>query len=140
MPADSASAGFGSSIGTNINYLNNIRRLIWHAHFQKSHSRIQSGQCKAVTGRAQHTAKFDFAEDRRDRLSEHEIEFLAERDSFYMATVGENGWPYVQHRGGPKGFLKVLDDKDLSVLPISGAISNTSALAISVLMTVFHYS
>ena len=58
-------------------------------------------------------AKFDFAEDRRDHLGENEIEFLAERDSFYLATVGENGWPYVQHRGGPKGFLKVLDDKTI---------------------------
>ena len=65
-------------------------------------------------------AKFDFAEDRRDRLSENEIEFLAERDSFYMATVGENGWPYVQHRGGPKGFLKVLDDKTIGFADFRG--------------------
>jgi uncharacterized protein len=33
---------------------------------------------------------------------------IASRDSFYMATVSETGWPYVQHRGGPLGFLKVL--------------------------------
>jgi uncharacterized protein len=39
-----------------------------------------------------------------------EAEFLAECDSFYMASVGESGWPYVQHRGGPKGFLKVIDE------------------------------
>jgi uncharacterized protein len=65
-------------------------------------------------------AKFDFAEDRRDHLSENEIEFLAERDSFYMATVGENGWPYVQHRGGPKGFLKVLDDKTIGFADFRG--------------------
>lgn len=62
-------------------------------------------------------AKFDFAED---RLSEYEIEFLAGRDSFYLATVGENGWPYVQHRGGPKGFLKVLDDKTLGFADFRG--------------------
>jgi uncharacterized protein len=65
-------------------------------------------------------AKLDFAEDRRDRLSENEIEFLAEHDSFYMASVGENGWPYVQHRGGPKGFLKVLNDKTIGFADFRG--------------------
>lgn len=47
----------------------------------------------------------------RDRLGPDESAFLAERDSFYIATVGATGWPYVQHRGGPKGFLKVIDDR-----------------------------
>ena len=65
-------------------------------------------------------AKFDLAEDRRDKLSEYEIEFLAERDSFYMASVGENGWPYLQHRGGPKGFLKVLDEKTIGFADFRG--------------------
>jgi predicted pyridoxine 5'-phosphate oxidase superfamily flavin-nucleotide-binding protein len=37
-----------------------------------------------------------------------ETELLSSTDSFYMATVSETGWPYVQHRGGPPGFLKVL--------------------------------
>ena len=46
-----------------------------------------------------------------DRFTEDERAFIAARDSFYMATVSETGWPYVQHRGGPQGFLKVLDDK-----------------------------
>ncbi|GAA4669859.1 pyridoxamine 5'-phosphate oxidase family protein [Amycolatopsis dongchuanensis] len=41
-------------------------------------------------------------------LGDDEIGFIAERDSFYLGTVGETGWPYVQHRGGPPGFLKVL--------------------------------
>ena len=44
-----------------------------------------------------------------DALGEDEEAFLAARDSFYMASVGETGWPYIQHRGGPKGFVKVLD-------------------------------
>jgi predicted pyridoxine 5'-phosphate oxidase superfamily flavin-nucleotide-binding protein len=44
-----------------------------------------------------------------DRLGPDEAAFIAERDSFYMATIGSTGWPYVQHRGGPKGFLKVID-------------------------------
>lgn len=65
-------------------------------------------------------AKFDFDEERRDRLGQREIAFLAERDSFYMGTVGENGWPYVQHRGGPKGFLKVLDEKTVGFADFRG--------------------
>ncbi len=44
----------------------------------------------------------------RDVLTEGEIEFIAARDSFYMATVTESGWPYIQHRGGAPGFLRVL--------------------------------
>jgi uncharacterized protein len=71
-------------------------------------------------GSRQAYSKFDLAEDRRDRLGEPEIDFLAERDSFYMASVGENGWPYVQHRGGPKGFLKVLDDKTIGFADYQG--------------------
>lgn len=47
-------------------------------------------------------------------LGPAEAEFIGERDSFYMATVNENGWPYLQHRGGPKGFLKVLDERTLA--------------------------
>jgi len=43
-----------------------------------------------------------------DRLGEREEQFIATRDSFYMATVGADGWPYVQHRGGPPGLIKVL--------------------------------
>jgi predicted pyridoxine 5'-phosphate oxidase superfamily flavin-nucleotide-binding protein len=43
----------------------------------------------------------------RDVLTLAEAEFIAQRDSFYLATITENGWPYLQHRGGPKGFLRV---------------------------------
>jgi predicted pyridoxine 5'-phosphate oxidase superfamily flavin-nucleotide-binding protein len=41
-------------------------------------------------------------------LGEREAAFLSDADSFYLATVGETGWPYVQHRGGPRGFVKVI--------------------------------
>jgi len=41
-------------------------------------------------------------------LGPDEQAFLALRDSFYMASVSETGWPYVQHRGGPKGFVHVI--------------------------------
>lgn len=42
------------------------------------------------------------------------VAFIAERDTFYIATVSETGWPYVQHRGGPRGFLKAVDDRTLA--------------------------
>lgn len=49
-----------------------------------------------------------------DRFTPNEIGFVAERDSFYMATISETGWPYVQHRGGAPGFVKVIDEKTLA--------------------------
>ncbi len=56
----------------------------------------------------------DFRGDRKfDRFREDELAFIAERDTFYIATVSETGWPYVQHRGGPRGFLKAVDDRTL---------------------------
>ncbi|MSO99302.1 MAG: pyridoxamine 5-phosphate oxidase [Rhodospirillaceae bacterium] len=55
-----------------------------------------------------------------ERLTDKEAVFLAQRDSFYMATVSENGWPYVQHRGGPAGFLKVLDEHTLGFADFRG--------------------
>jgi uncharacterized protein len=56
----------------------------------------------------------------QDRLTEYEREFLSERDSFYWATTSATGWPYVQHRGGPKGFLKVIDDRTIAFADFSG--------------------
>ena len=53
-------------------------------------------------------------------LSAFEQAFIAERDSFYQATVGESGWPYVQHRGGPVGFLQVLDERTIGYADFSG--------------------
>ena len=55
-----------------------------------------------------------------DRLGEDEAAFIASRDSIYMATVTETGWPYVQHRGGPAGFLKVLDERTLGFADFRG--------------------
>ena len=55
-----------------------------------------------------------------DRFTPEEISFIAARDSLYMATVSETGWPYVQHRGGPKGFLKVVDDRTLAFADYRG--------------------
>jgi predicted pyridoxine 5'-phosphate oxidase superfamily flavin-nucleotide-binding protein len=55
-----------------------------------------------------------------DRLGPDEAAFIVERDSFYMATIGSTGWPYVQHRGGPKGFLKVIDDSKVAFADFRG--------------------
>jgi predicted pyridoxine 5'-phosphate oxidase superfamily flavin-nucleotide-binding protein len=55
-----------------------------------------------------------------DGLTPVEADFIARRDSFYMASFGENGYPYIQHRGGPKGFLKVLDPKRLGFIDFKG--------------------
>lgn len=67
-----------------------------------------------------------------DRFTDNEAAFIAERDSVYMASVSESGWPYVQHRGGPPGFLKVLDDKTLALPDFAGnrqyiSLGNVSA-------------
>src|SRR5215470_1098982 len=63
----------------------------------------------------------DFKGHRKfDRFTENEAAFIANRDSFYMATVSETGWPYVQHRGGPRGFLKVVDDRTLAFADYRG--------------------
>lgn len=62
----------------------------------------------------------DLGEPETVELSAFEIEFINARDSFYQGTVGENGWPYVQHRGGPTGFLKVLNPKTIGYADFSG--------------------
>ena len=56
----------------------------------------------------------------RDHFTEFEIDFLRERDSFYWATVRSTGWPYVQHRGGPKGFIRVINSQTLAFADFRG--------------------
>ena len=55
-----------------------------------------------------------------DRFTENEIAFIEARDSFYLSSVSESGWPYVQHRGGPAGFLKVLDERTFGFADFRG--------------------
>jgi predicted pyridoxine 5'-phosphate oxidase superfamily flavin-nucleotide-binding protein len=55
-----------------------------------------------------------------EALGPYEREFIGLRDSFYLASITENGWPYMQHRGGPKGFLRVLDGKTLAFADFAG--------------------
>lgn len=64
--------------------------------------------------------------ERLSELTENEAWFIGERDGFYMATVNENGHPYVQFRGGPKGFLKILDENTLAYADFRGNLQNIS--------------
>ncbi|MGR9106435.1 MAG: 2Fe-2S iron-sulfur cluster-binding protein [Gammaproteobacteria bacterium] len=59
-------------------------------------------------------------EDRNHILNEREAAFITARDSFYMASVSETGWPYVQHRGGPAGFVRVLDKRTIGFADFTG--------------------
>ena len=62
----------------------------------------------------------DVGEDYNHVLGEREAAFIAARDSFYMATVSETGWPYVQHRGGASGFVRVLGPRAIGFADFSG--------------------
>lgn len=55
-----------------------------------------------------------------DGLTDVEVDFISKRDSFYMASLGENGFRYIQHRGGPKGFAKVIDAITIGFIDFSG--------------------
>ena len=76
--------------------------------------------------RAQYAA-LDAIEARGVELGEHEAAFIEGRDGFYQATVGENGWPYVQFRGGPAGFLRVLDTRTIGYADFRGNLQYISA-------------
>jgi uncharacterized protein len=65
-------------------------------------------------------AHAETGEDSHFLLSQRETAFIGVRDSFYMASVSETGWPYVQHRGGPQGFVKVLDQHTIGFADFRG--------------------
>jgi len=75
---------------------------------------------QSLYGSRENNRGFELADDPRNSLSASEAEFIHARDSFYQATVGENGWPYVQHRGGAIGFIKVLDERTLGYADFRG--------------------
>ena len=56
----------------------------------------------------------------RDSLTDDEIQFIQSRDSFYMSTVSENGWPYLQHRGGKPGFLRAVSPTQVAFADYKG--------------------
>jgi predicted pyridoxine 5'-phosphate oxidase superfamily flavin-nucleotide-binding protein len=77
-------------------------------------------QLQAAAGSRDRYAAMEQGEDANHELSQREAEFIQARDSFYMASVTETGWPYVQHRGGPVGFMRVLDQRTLGFADFRG--------------------
>jgi len=78
---------------------------------------------KAVQSRRGSRASYAKAAETRpwpDRITPDLAAFIAERDSVFLATANAEGQPYIQHRGGPKGFLRVLDDKTLAFADYRG--------------------
>jgi uncharacterized protein len=76
-------------------------------------------------GSAPQYARLDGTQDtdgpvRNDRLGEAEAAFIANGDGFYLASVSETGWPYVQYRGGPAGFLRLVDERTLGFADFRG--------------------
>ena len=81
--------------------------------------------------RASYAAMEARADGLPDMLGPRETEFIAARDSFYMASVTQDGWPYVQHRGGPKGFLRQLGPSRLGFADFRGNRQYISAANIA---------
>ncbi len=80
--------------------------------------KVQAAQARMGSRNAYRAAELGVVD--AVELGPDEIEFIGARDSFYQGTVGENGWPYVQHRGGPTGFLKVLGPQTIGYADFSG--------------------
>ncbi|QDL94351.1 pyridoxamine 5-phosphate oxidase (plasmid) [Paroceanicella profunda] len=78
---------------------------------------VRAVQAEMGVARQWETAGKDRASD---RFTAAEEAFIAQRDSFYIGSVSETGWPYVQHRGGPAGFLKLVDDRTLGFADYRG--------------------
>jgi predicted pyridoxine 5'-phosphate oxidase superfamily flavin-nucleotide-binding protein len=77
-------------------------------------------KAQEINGSRRSYARLEQGEVHHDVLGPDEASFIAERDSFYMATVSETGWPYIQHRGGPPGFIRVLDNKTIGFADFRG--------------------
>jgi predicted pyridoxine 5'-phosphate oxidase superfamily flavin-nucleotide-binding protein len=77
---------------------------------------------KAIQARKGSREAYAHAEQRgwRTEVDENLAAFLGDADSFYLATASAGGQPYIQHRGGPKGFLKVLDKRTLAFADYAG--------------------
>jgi predicted pyridoxine 5'-phosphate oxidase superfamily flavin-nucleotide-binding protein len=75
---------------------------------------------QARYGAREHGERIEQKEPAHDRLDGNIIAFIAAAESFFIGTANGEGWPHVQHRGGPVGFLKVLDDRTLAFADFSG--------------------
>ena len=77
-------------------------------------------QQQQLHGSRRQYERVERTDDPGDRLGTYERAFIQQRDGFYMASVSETGWPYIQYRGGKKGFLRVLDDQTLGFADLRG--------------------
>jgi len=77
-------------------------------------------ELQARSGSRRSYERLEDGEARNARLGAQEAGFISKRDSFYMASVSETGWPYVQHRGGPVGFVRVLDEQTIGFADYRG--------------------
>ncbi len=85
---------------------------------------VRSAQ--AHYGSRQHYAKFEKTADQNYLIGDAESDFIESRDGFYLATVSEDGQPYIQFRGGPRGFLKVIDERTLGYADFRGNLQYIS--------------
>lgn len=83
-------------------------------------------ELQTLAGSRERYSAMDESTNRRDKLTDRETTFIESRDHFFQASVSETGWPYVQHRGGPAGFLKVLDERTLGFADYRGNVQYVS--------------
>lgn len=77
-------------------------------------------EAQRQAGSRDHYEKYEGGSPTNAALGPSEAEFIALRDSLYMASIGPTGWPYVQHRGGEQGFVKVLSAKEIGFVEFVG--------------------
>ncbi|MGL4239552.1 MAG: pyridoxamine 5'-phosphate oxidase family protein [Beijerinckiaceae bacterium] len=90
------------------------------AHYLDLLSSVDVKAAQTVNGSRTAYARNEGVSEGPDALGGNEAAFIASRDSFYLATMGSGGWPYLQHRGGPPGFMKVIDDRTLAMADFRG--------------------
>jgi uncharacterized protein len=98
-----------------------------HAYFDIAFTPAVRDVQARMGSRERYAAMDAAAAGRGARLTEREAAFIRARDHFYQATVSETGWPYVQFRGGPAGFLKVLDERTLGYADFRGNVQYVSS-------------
>lgn len=81
---------------------------------------LTAGAAAQAAQRQYYGRTIDASASEPEPLGEVEQAFIAGRDSCYLATVTDSGWPYLQHRGGPPGFLRVLDARTLAFADVRG--------------------
>ena len=104
----------------NINNIEGRKAPPWDTSLQRLAFTPEVKAAQEQHGSRRAYARMEAGEDHHDVLGPSEAGFIAARDSFYMATVSETGWPYIQHRGGPVGFVRVLDDKTIGFADFRG--------------------